>query len=216
MKSSKKRCKMSHRPAVRLCVAADIERYSRFTDVEVIRAQQRLNDALREARAHARLIERHVAIQESGDGQFAVLPPGIDESFVIPNLVAGLTVALRDVNADLSSRARLRLRVAMHRGLLRPGANGWIGHSAVAVHRLLDSIPLRSALTRDPGAEFALAVSDTLFQDVIARGCEGLSHEDFQPAAVTIPSKQFNEHAWICTATPSRQVCGLGCETGRP
>ena len=37
-------------------------------------------------------------------------------------------------------------------------------------HRLLDSGPARAALTGRPDADFALIVSDTLYQDVIAHG----------------------------------------------
>lgn len=196
-KSPRKQHDEARRPAVRLCIAADIEHYSRFTDVEAIRAQRRFNDVLRHARAHARLVERQVGVQESGDGQFAVLPPGIDESAVIPDLVTGLTMALRSANADLSRHARLRLRVAVHRGLLTPGANGWIGNSAIAVHRLLDSDQLRTALTREPDADFVLAVGDTVFQDVLAHGYDGLMPHEFQETTVTIPAKRFTERAWI-------------------
>jgi hypothetical protein len=184
-------------PAVRLCLAADIERYSRFTSVEAARAQERFIEVLRCARAHAGLMASEVDVQRSSDGQFAVFPPGVDESAVIPDLVAGLTKALRQTNADLSAHARLRLRVALHRGLLRPYVNGWIGDSAIAVHRLLDSAAVRTALARELAADFALVVGDMLYQDVIAHGYPGLPPERFRQVIVDIPAKRFTEHAWI-------------------
>ncbi|TWP46709.1 hypothetical protein FKR81_34540 [Lentzea tibetensis] len=185
------------RPAVRLCTAADVERYSRFTDLQASRAQERFTSALRKARVNAGLAESEVDLQASGDGEFAVLPPGIDETEVIPRFVAELTIALREVNADLSDHARLRLRVAMHRGLLAPGVCGWVGTSAIAVHRLLDSPAARSALAEHPDADFALIVGDTLYRDVIAHGHRGLSAGSFREVVVEIPAKRFSEVAWV-------------------
>jgi len=72
-----------------------------------------------------------------------VLRTGLDESEVIPALVHRVPDRAREVNADLNERARLRLRIALHRGHVERGANGWAGDSAVGVHRLLDSGPAR-------------------------------------------------------------------------
>lgn len=183
--------------AVRLCMAVDVEAYSRFTNVEAVRVQERLIVMLRRVRAYAGIEEAEVGLQPSGDGQFAVLPSGIDESVVIPGLVAGLSFALRDANADLTARAQLRLRVALHRGLLGQAANGWVGNAAIAVHRLLDSAPLRVALRTRQQAEFALLVSDVLYRDVIAHGYQGLAPGLFQATGVDVPAKRFNEQAWL-------------------
>lgn len=181
--------------AVRLCVAADIERYSRFTNCAAARAQARFTEILRYALGPS---EAHV--QQLGDGQFLVLPPGLDESVAIPAFLTGLSIALRRTNADLNTHARLRLRVAMHRGLLRPSPNGWVGNSVIAVHRLLDSPSLRAALAGAPAADFALAVGDTLYQDVIAHDYPGLPPEMFGETMISIPGKGFSEQAWIYIA----------------
>ncbi len=185
----------ARRPAVRLCLAADIERYSRFTNVEAARAQARFLEVLGQAQRHAGLTE--LDAEHSGDGRFVVLPPGLDESVVIPNLVVGLSIALRHLNTDLNAHARLRLRVAMDRGLLAPDVNGWVGNAAITVHRLLDSAPLRTALAEEPAVDFALIVADTLYRDVIAHGYPGLPPELFQETTIDIPAKHFAEQAWI-------------------
>lgn len=187
----------SDRPAVRLCLAADVERYSRFNNLQAVRTQERFVETLRRARRHAGLNESEVYVQNSGDGQFIVLPAGLDESAVIPGLIAGLSIALRQINDDLIEYARLRLRIALHRGLLQSGVNGWVGNSAVAVRRLLDSLPLRTALAECPNASFGLVVSDTIYRDVIARGYLGLSGESFRETTIKIPGKRFIERAWI-------------------
>ncbi|HET6289344.1 MAG TPA: hypothetical protein VFG15_21670 [Amycolatopsis sp.] len=184
-------------PAVRLCVAVDTESYSRFTTSEAARSQQRLLDVLVHAREQAGLPEANVDLQRSGDGQFAIFPAGIDESVVIPRFVAGLRTALAVTNADLSPHARLRLRVALHRGHVAAGVNGWIGHAPIAVHRLLDSAQVRAALLRASHADFALIVSEVLFTDIIADGSASLDPASFEPVEVRVPEKNFAERARV-------------------
>jgi hypothetical protein len=188
--------------AVRLCFAADIEQYSRFRTPEAVRAQQRLTEALARARRHAGIAEDRVETQESGDGQFVVLPTGLDESEVIPALVHGFRIALAEANADLNERARLRLRIALHRGHIERGANGWAGVSAVGVHRILDSAPARAALTSHSDTDFVLIVPDSLYQDVIAHGYGLLRPEAFTRVDVEIPAKNFVDRAWIYVPGP--------------
>ena len=185
------------RPSVRLCLAADIERFSRFRTPEAARAQERFVGLLAEARRHAGIPDGDVDPQESGDGRFEVFPAPLDEASVIPRLVEGLRDALARTNADLNAHARLRIRVALHRGHLHHGVNGWVGESAIAVHRLLDSGPLRRALTDHQKADLALIVPDVLYRDVIGHGYGGLPPDRFRPVHVRIPEKRFEEPAWI-------------------
>lgn len=189
--------KYAQQSAVRLCLAADVEKFSRLRTPEAARAQQRFIDVLARARSHANIDEAAVELQHSGDGQFAVLPPGLDESDVIPRLVEGLTIALLDINADLNDRVRIRIRVALHRGYLTRGDGGWIGDSAIAVHRILDSPELRRALIDRPEANFALIVPDVLYRDVIAHQHGNLRAEDFNQVVAKLPDKNFLEPAWI-------------------
>jgi hypothetical protein len=188
------------KPAVRLCVAADTERYSRFGVPEAARAQERFVDALASARRHAGLTDDGIDLQQSGDGQFAILPPGIDESAVIPKFVEGIRLALAEINSDLSERARLRLRIALHRGHVRPGVNGWIGGATIAVHRLLDCDAVRKALTSTPEADFALIVADVVYQDVIADHYGLLDPASFNEVTAIVEAKNFTERAWVHVA----------------
>ncbi|WP_410674061.1 hypothetical protein [Amycolatopsis sp. cmx-4-68] len=187
----------ARRPAVRLCMAADTESYGRFTSSEAARSQERLVQVLAQARRHAGIPEPAVDLQSSGDGQFAILPAGLDETVVIPRLIDGIRTALAAANGDLSDRARLRLRVALHRGHVAAGANGWVGAATVAVHRLLDCAALRERLGRARSADFALIVSDVLFGDVIMSGLTPLTPAAFDEVLACLPEKQFSERAWV-------------------
>jgi hypothetical protein len=185
------------RPAVRLCVAADIERFSRFHAPEAARAQRRFLDLLEAARRHAGVHDADVILQKAGDGQFAILPSGIDESVVLPKLVEALREALRETNEDLNDRARLRLRVALYRGHVTPGVNGWVGGAAIGVHRLLDSDVLRQALAGAPAADFALIVQDVLYREIVLPRYGTLDPDRFVEVDATILAKNFAERAWI-------------------
>jgi hypothetical protein len=182
---------------VRLCLAADIERFSRFHTPEAIRAQQRFVDVLAQARRYAEIDEAGVQLQESGDGQFAVLPPGLDESTVVPRLIDGLRIALAQVNSDLSAHARLRLRVALHRGHIAPGANGWVGESSIAIHRILDSEAVRTALATGTAADFVLIIPEVLYREIVCQRYAWLTPEEFAPVEVRLPAKGFVAPAWV-------------------
>ncbi|MFI9384876.1 hypothetical protein [Kutzneria sp. NPDC052558] len=182
-------------PRVRLCLAADIERYSRFANSEAMLAQERLLEVLRQARTHAGVDESAVLIEGAGDSQFAILPDGLDEATVVPLLLEGVAKAMREVNRGLDRHERLRIRMAMDRGLLTPSVNGWVGGATIAVHRMLDSPPLRAALTVHDHADHVVMVSRTLFRDVIRHGCDGFG--PFAEIDVDIPGKGFSERAWL-------------------
>ncbi|MGY3516080.1 hypothetical protein ACVMYR_07180 [Micromonospora sp. PTRAS2] len=183
--------------AVRLCLAADVVGYSRRPNHLAERTQSWLVRALAEARRAAGVDEAAVAVQPQGDGEFCVLPVGVDESTVIPRLVGGLAEALRRTNDGLLQAERMRLRVALHRGLMKPADGGWVGDAAIAVHRILDSPPLRAALTDNPQVDFVLGVPDVLYQDVIRHSRVPPLPDRFTPVTIDLPEKRFVEHGWL-------------------
>jgi hypothetical protein len=182
---------------VRLCLSADLENFSRFRRVEATSAQNRLIEALRRARRHAGIREEHTALQPSGDGEFAILPPGLNGPVAIPKLAEGLWMALREINQDLSDHARIRLRVAMYQGHVSPGHSGWCGYATTAVHRLLDSPAARTSLDENSKADFVFLVGTDIYRDYISDDQGWLSPEQFNRVTVDMPAKGFHETAWI-------------------
>lgn len=183
--------------AVRLCLAADVVGYSRRGNVSAEEVQHDLVRVLAQARAAAGIAESAVRPQPQGDGQFTVLPVGVDESVVIPRLIGRLRAALLDRDRERPEGERMRLRVAFHRGLVKEAANGWVGGVAVAVHRILDSGPLRQAIKENPEAPYVLGLPDVLFHDVIAHAVEPPLPADFRPMTVELPEKAFVEQGWL-------------------
>ncbi|UWP83130.1 hypothetical protein [Dactylosporangium fulvum] len=112
------------------------------------------------------------------------------------DLVPALDRILREHNHSLLPEAKVRLRVAIHQGLVHlTGANGFPGEAVVEVCRLLDAEPLRQALTAFPHASVALIVSRSIFQDVVRHGYRGLRPQRF--AQVQVKVKQLAADAWI-------------------
>lgn len=183
--------------AVRLCVSADIERFSRFRTPEAALVQRRFVEVMVEAREHAGINAAEVSLQHAGDGQTAYFPPAIDETHVIPLLVEGLAASLAKANVDRVADDRVRIRVAMDRGHVVWGANGWVGDPAIVVRRLVDSAVAHQALVDNPGSDFMLIVSDVIYRDVIGHGYRNLLPGAFRLVHVDIPAKNFTELAWV-------------------
>jgi hypothetical protein len=181
--------------AVRLCIAVDVVSYSSRGPAAAERVQHDLVRILADGRSAAGIGPDDVVPQPQGDGQFTVLPVGLDEAAAIPRLLRGIGVALAARNA-VEHADRMRLRVALHRGLVKEADNGWVGRAAVAVHRILDSQPLRDALAEHPGADYVLGVPDVLFADVLSTG-DHPPPASFRPITVDLPNKNFLEQAWL-------------------
>jgi len=181
----------------RLIVAVDLVGSSRHDHLRQLNAQRRLVEIMQEACAEAGVDRDDCLRQPQGDGELLLLPPGLDEGRVVPGLVRELVVAVREENRDLGEEARLRLRVAVHQGIVHEGANGFVSRAVVRTCRLVDSPPLRLAMTNLPACELALAVSDQLYEDVLGHGYRGLDPEKFLRYRVEMPEKGFSADAWV-------------------
>lgn len=137
----------------RLCVAADAESYSSRDVRGQLDVQRRLVEVLEAATRYAGLDRNLWTTQPQGDGELALLPLGLDEPRAVADLLRELAVALRRLNRGLVPQARLRLRVAVHTGMVYPGRNGFAGSAVVQVCRLRDSDDLRRTLREAASAD---------------------------------------------------------------
>ncbi|MEV6929466.1 hypothetical protein AB0M46_33925 [Dactylosporangium sp. NPDC051485] len=179
-----------------MIVAVDIEQYSPRDNLRQYRAQQLFQEVMTEAVASIGLDRASWTTQQSGDGELAILPAETSEVSVVAGLVPALDRILREHNRSLLPEAKVRVRVAIHQGLVHlTGANGYPGEAVVEVCRLLDAQPLRRALTEFPRSSVALIVSRSIFQDVVRHGYHGLRPDRF--AQVPVAVKQLVTDAWI-------------------
>ncbi|MEJ3746283.1 hypothetical protein WEI85_23705 [Actinomycetes bacterium KLBMP 9797] len=174
-----------------------MESYSGRTNVLQHRAQAAFKGIMEEATGELGLRRVDWLIQQGGDGELAILPPGTSERVVVSRLAPIVDRLLREHNQGLASEAKVRLRIAVHQGLVHlDGANGFPSEAIVHVCRLVDSPQLKAMLRRFPGANVALIISDSLYHDVV-RHYQDLRPEQFACVSARLPEKNFNATAWI-------------------
>jgi hypothetical protein len=181
----------------RMCIAIDLEHYSRRPDAGQIEAQRAMVGLVRGAGERGALERAQWLTQELGDGELALLPPGIDEARVITSLWRELREGLHRYNRHASAAARLRMRVAVHEGQTYIADNGFAGDAINTVCRLCDCAEVKDALSATE-SDLVLIVSDRIFDDVI----RGYDAHDLPPAAFTkvtiaMPDKGFRAEAYI-------------------
>ena len=181
----------------RMCLAFDLERYSAGSDVDQIEKQRAMMAMVREACERGALERAHWLKQEQGDGELAVLPPGIDEAQVITALWREFREGLHRYNRHANAGARLRMRVAVHEGMTYIGENGFAGTAINTVCRLRDCHEAKDALSGTDG-DLVLIASDRIYQDVI-RGHDALDlpASAFVETLIDIPDKGFRATAYI-------------------
>ncbi|RGC66029.1 hypothetical protein C5N14_26030 [Micromonospora sp. MW-13] len=188
-----------HHPERRLLISVDMERYSRRSNLQQFDAQQDFRRLLHEAARDVGLDRVAWSTQQAGDGELAILPRDAPEARVIGRFVPELNRRLRAYNASRVPAARIRLRIAVHQGLVHlDGANGFPGNAVVFVCRLCDAAPVKRALAAFPDAGVALVVSAEIFRDVVTEYPEEMRPERFRRVRVSHPDKGFEEHAWCC------------------
>jgi hypothetical protein len=180
----------------KLCIAYDVEHYSQRGTRREYATQRRLSDVLAFAFSEVGLVPGEYEVQEQGDGGLALLPTGgtVDEPRLIVGLLNALRTALTELNDDLVEAARVRLRVALHEGVVHPAPHGYVGPAVIEVCRLRDADPVRSALA-DSNAVLVAVVADGLYHDVLSQGYHGLPGTAFTPVDVHV--KAFRARAWI-------------------
>lgn len=203
------------RPERRMMVVVDVERYSRRGNVLQCQAQDCLRWAMTEAVRQLGLDYGQWVTQPSGDGQLAILPIDSAEPPVVARLAAALNRLLGEYNRSRSVEARVRIRIALHVGLVHvDGANGFPGDAVVHACRLVNAKPLKDALAACPSANVAQIVSNQLYEDVILNRYDGIRPERYLRVMVDMPDKGFRETAWM--TVPDEDLRGqseLGMES---
>jgi hypothetical protein len=187
----------------RLCVACDLEHYSRKPDNGQIEAQRAMARLLTEAGERGALERAQWITQQQGDGELALLPPGIDEARVITSLWRELREGLHRYNRHASTSARLRMRFAVHEGQTYIADSGFAGDAINTVCRLRDCAEVKEVASASDG-DLVLIVSDRIFYDVI-RGYDAhdLPSSAFTEVNVTMPDKGFQARAFIFSGLAS-------------
>ena len=180
----------------RLCLVTDIKGYSAHTAGQHADAQRRLLQVMNFACGNAGI--RWVGSrdrQDRGDGRLYVFSPRLDETLVIPRLLLGLRHALYETNQTPGPFGRMRIRVAMARGIIARGPTGYLGQAPITACRLVDSAELKKGIDAADEVDLAFMTPDDLFQDVIKQDFPGLPADEFTRVDVSV--KEFSGIGWM-------------------
>lgn len=181
--------------ALRIGFVLDVAGYGKRPVPDRDAVQERLRRLVVAALADCGLAlgEGAVDHQWSGDGINCILPPDVDPPTVLSTAIRSLAVGLGADNARHTDRIRLRMAVGV--GITERSAAGFGGLVIVDINRLVDSAELRAALTDNPAADLAVAVSDQAYALIVKPGYPGLPPGQF--TAVNVAAKEFSGTAWI-------------------
>ncbi|MGW2295458.1 hypothetical protein [Streptomyces violaceorubidus] len=180
-----------------LCMAADVEKYSRLDTPSQEAFQADLVRVLEEAAVLSGLDRTAWERQPQGDQEFAVLPLETQEPVVLGAFVRNLAVRLGERNANRAEEERMRLRLAIDFGVARTAALGYSGPAPVSVARYLNAPQLKRVLEALGSTDLALIVSDRIYQDVVRLRGEGQGLNPSRYVRVHVRQKEFSGYGWI-------------------
>ncbi|MFF7161324.1 hypothetical protein ACFZBP_08020 [Streptomyces sp. NPDC008086] len=196
----------------RLLLAVDAKGYGGVDVLTQRQFQEAIQRLLAEAADAAGLQRERWETQEGGDSVLAVLPDGASEPDLVDPFMRRLDAGLRAFNHGRLPEAWLRLRAAVHFGTASPAPTGFVGRAPVEIGRILDSATLRSALAAVPDACLAVAVSATVFNDVVREAYTTFRAGEFRE--VRIAEKEYAGRAWIWVPGADLRALDLGDEGG--
>jgi hypothetical protein len=182
----------------RCILATDIAAYGCRTGPEQYEAQRAYEWAVAAAAVEAGLDRSEWIRQPAGDGELIVLPDGVVEVSVVAVLLPALAGLLRGYNTARQTGHRLRLRVAVHQGLIHlDGPAGFPGPAADLVSRLVHADPVRAVLHKVPALNLVVVVSTDIYRDVVVNRYGGVRPELFRRIEVQDRQRHFRADGWI-------------------
>jgi class 3 adenylate cyclase len=181
--------------AFRFLVAIDVEGFGQRHAAEQARVQNDLENTMAQAAANVRLTRERWYRQPGGDGELAVLPPGINGLHLVAEYPRRLAATVAEVNLARNSMPRLRIRLAIHHGAVMPGRFGPVG-ATVVVSRLVDAEVLRQHLRRRSDLDVALIVSATVYDEVVKSRLNNLNPEAFRRVIIRAKGSSYTGYLY--------------------
>lgn len=179
-----------------LIVSADMQAYSRMHVKAQYRAQHEFNRIMNESAARAGLDHTQWTVQKSGDGRLAILPSTGLEAAVVGPMAHHMDELLRAVNRDLVPDARIRVRMAIHEGIVHRGDNGYPSDAINKMSHMRDHSAVKTALSSFPDAGLVLVVTDRIYEDIVEQEYDGIRRDRFR--RLVFPLKHGREAVgWV-------------------
>lgn len=186
-----------------LVISVDARRSGQYGDADKPRMRERIYRVLETAFDQAGVGRDAVHMEDRGDGVLVSVPGRIAVTRLLGLWMVEVHENLREENRSLL--VPLGLRVAMHVGPVRHDSRGISGRAVDLTCRLADSSVARQLLDREQ-ADLVLAVSDSLYVDVVSAGGKFIEPARFSRARLAL--KEGEVSAWF--HLPGRPAPGIG------
>ncbi|MBW8485931.1 hypothetical protein [Actinomadura parmotrematis] len=173
---------------------ADIMEFSRRDDQAQLALRRVLFPLVAHAFDGAGLPWRLRLHEDRGDGVLVVVPVPVSIEPVVRGLVRRLVRGLAEHNRSADPPDRMRLRAALHTGIVHRDRYGVAGTPVNHTFRLVDAPSIRDALTAS-AADLAFALSETAYGDLTVPSLPG-----FRAALAEV--KRTSAPIWIWTGRP--------------
>lgn len=177
-----------------VCIATEIAGFSSLSDHEQRRSLELLHAAREDAAKHAGIYDAQCEQGTTGE-MIWTLYPKLDSSQLhsLDLYVEGMKNALS--RETFSNKEHPRARLALHYGTVVPTPNGHTGPAIMETFRLLDAMPLREAMAKNPHANLGVIFSEELY-DQSGRTL-GLAAKPEVSRQTPVAMKEFTTNAWI-------------------
>jgi hypothetical protein len=176
-------------------VVADVQASGRLNSRRQLRMQSELRRMFADGVAALGQRWDDLGPTRLGDGISLVLPL---ESVPLPRILDVLLPAIvashREHVAVSSADSWIKLRIAVHFGLLDRTGGQWSGEPLVHAARLVDARVAKRKL-HEAGGRLVLIFSDDVYQKVVRQGHSRLGEDEFH--RIPINEKETSTHAWI-------------------
>lgn len=181
--------------ASRSIVLIDIQGSAQVNAYQQTQRRDWLLNTMRDTVGRLRLRWEDLDPADRGDGVRLLVP---EDGATLADLVIGLPAhlegPLREQARMSGGLARLKVRMAIHAGLLRTSVNGWDGIQLVHAARLVDAKAAKQLLERTD-AGLALILSEWVFEQVVRSGFSRVKEQDYKQIAVA--EKEAKTTAWV-------------------
>jgi hypothetical protein len=181
-------------PLFHTILATDVAKSGGRDDNLILRMRAGLREMLSSALSRQHIDIAKVTTLDDGDGFRLLLPADVPPHVLLDPFLSRLGIELREQRDAASAANRLRLRVALHSGLLfREPSGAYAGTPLKDCARLLDAPAGRKLLEENPGADMVVLLTEVFHRDVVAGGTS------LDPAwfrRIPIRVKETDQHGW--------------------
>ena len=185
-------------------IATDVAKSSGRTDALLVRMRRDLREILSETLERQGLDPARLTRIDDGDGFRYLIPADVAPPHAaLDPFIERLGIELRIHREAANQASRLRLRIAVHSGLLYAEPEGtYTGVPLKDCARLLDADAGRDLLSAHPEADLVLLLTDPFYRDVVGSGTT-LDPKSFRPIRISVKETDRTGWAYLPPGVPA-------------